>query len=66
MGLESYYDELSMRHSENVRIQILQEEIYHYESLLEPHDCGHIHTTISFLKSRIENLMGKKEWPFVK
>jgi hypothetical protein len=55
-----------MKNSENVRIQMLQEEIYYYESLLEPHDCGHIHTTISFLKQRIENLNGKKEWPFVK
>ena len=66
MGLESYYDELNMKNSENVRIQMLQEEIYYYETLLEPHDCGHIHTTISFLKQRIENINGKNEWPFVK
>jgi len=60
---------------DDVRIQILQEEIWHYETLIEPHDCGHkictracvdIIITISFLKSRIDNLMGKKEWPFVK
>ena len=66
MGIESYYNELNMKNSENVRIQMLQEEIYYYETLLESHDCGHIHTTISFLKQRIENLNGKKEWPFVK
>jgi hypothetical protein len=73
-------DELNMKNSENVRIQMLQEEIYYYQTLLEPHDCGHsyleyarhhhkqrsIHTTISFLKQRIENLNGKKEWPFNK
>ena len=64
MGLESYYDELNMRNSENVRIQVLQEEIYYYETLLQSEDTGNIHTTISFLKQRIDHLSGKKSWPF--
>ena len=49
-----------------VRIEVLEQEIEHYKTLLEPTDTGHINTTISFLKQRIENLKGKKEWPFDK
>lgn len=47
-----------------VRIDILQEEIKYYKTLIQPHDTGHIHTTISFLEQRIRNLKGQKEWPF--
>jgi len=49
-----------------VRISVLEEEIEYYKTLLQPHDTGHIHTTISFLTSRLNILKGaKKEWPFV-
>ena len=49
-----------------VRISVLEEEVEYYKSLLQPHDTGHIHTTISFIQSRIKNLKGaEKEWPFV-
>ena len=37
-----------------VRISVLEEEIEYYKSLLQPHDTGHIHTTIGFLRRRIE------------
>lgn len=48
-----------------VRIDILEEEIAYYKTLIEPHDTGHIHTTISFLENRLKHLKGeKKEWPF--
>ena len=50
----------------NVRIQILEEEIRYYRTLIEEHDCGHIYTTINFLQQRVEHLAGKKEWPFYK
>jgi len=67
MGLEheNYLWE-PIRHIDNVRIQILEEEIEYYNTLIEDQDCGHIHTTISFLRQRIENIAGKREWPFVK
>ena len=38
-----------------VRINVLEEEIEYYKSLLQPHDTGHIHTTISFLSQRLSN-----------
>ena len=48
-----------------VRIDVLEDELEYYKTLLQPEDTGHIHTTISFLKSRIRNLKGEeKEWPF--
>jgi len=49
-----------------VRISVLEEEIEYYKTLLQPHDTGHIHTAISFIKDRIRHLKGEKqEWPFV-
>ena len=48
-----------------VRIDVLEQEVEYYKTLLQPHDTGHIHTTISFIQSRINILKGaKKEWPF--
>jgi len=66
MGLENEnYVWEPVKHIDNVRIQILQEEIEYYKTLIEPQDCGFIHTTINFLEQRIENLAGKKkEFPF--
>ena len=37
-------------------ISVLKAEIEHLKSKLEPHDTGHIHTTISTLKHRIREL----------
>ena len=37
----------------------LKAEIEHLKSLLEPHDTGHIHTTISTLKHRVRELEDK-------
>ena len=49
-----------------VKLMVLEEEIEYYKTLLQPHDTGHIHTTISFLKNRIQNIKGEHdEWPFV-
>ena len=48
-----------------VRINVLEEEIEYYKSLLQDHDTGHIHTTISFMTERLNILKGElAEWPF--
>ena len=48
-----------------VRINVLEEEVDYYKTLLQPEDTGHIHTTISFVEDRIRILKGgKPEWPF--
>jgi len=46
-----------------VRVNVLEEEIEYYKTLLQPHDTGHIHTTIGFLRRRIEELKGEAPWP---
>ena len=46
-----------------VRLDVLREEVEYYKTLLQPHDTGHIHTTIGFIKRRIEELEGKALWP---
>ena len=34
----------------------LKDEINHLKSLLQPHDTGHIHTTIGVLEERVEEI----------
>jgi len=41
-----------------MRIEILESEVEYAKSQLQPHDTGHIHTTISWLQQRIEDLKG--------
>ena len=40
-------------------IEVLKAEIEHLKSKLEPHDTGHIHTTISTLQHRVRELESK-------
>ena len=40
----------------NMTIKVLKEQVEIFTSRLEPHDTGHIHTTISTLNNRIEEL----------
>jgi len=40
-------------------IAVLKAEIAHLKSKLEPHETGHIHTTISTLKHRVKELESK-------
>ena len=49
-----------------VRINVLEEELEFYRTLIQPEDTGHIHTTINFIEDRVRILKGgKPEWPFV-
>ena len=42
----------------------LTNEIKELESRVEPHDCGHIKTTISVLRKRIKELDRRKDGHF--
>jgi|TARA_B100000902_G_scaffold103856_1_gene106106 hypothetical protein len=44
-----------------VKLIVLEEEVEHYKTLLMPHDTGHIHTTINFLQSRIQEIQIERE-----
>ena len=41
-------------------ISVLKSEIAHLKTLLEPHDTGHIHTTIGTLQHRVKELENNK------
>ena len=43
------------------RIIMLMEEIAYAESQLQPHDTGHIHTAISWMKNRVNEIKKKME-----
>jgi len=44
-----------------LHIKVLRDEIEYLKTLIEPHDTGHIHTTISTLEWRIKKLLGEEE-----
>jgi|TARA_B110000908_G_scaffold101483_1_gene119667 hypothetical protein len=44
-----------------VRIDVIEEEVEYYKTLLQESDTGHIHTTIGFLNSRIKELKGEEK-----
>ena len=50
------------------KLVMLMEEIAILKSRLQPHDTGHIHTTISTLESRVEEIrnnlaeIGETKW----
>ena len=45
----------------NMTIKVLKEQVEVFTSRLEPHDTGHLHTTISTLTHRITELQNQKE-----
>ena len=45
----------------NMTIKVLKEQVEVFITRLEPHDTGHIHTTISTLKHRIGELENERE-----
>ena len=44
----------------DMTIKVLKEQVAIFTSQLEPHDTGHIHTTISTLKHRIGELENER------
>ena len=49
-----------------VRIDVLEEEVEYYKTLIRPTDTGHVHTAINFIQDRIRILKGrKKEWSLI-
>jgi len=45
----------------NVKISILEQEIKHLDSIIEPADCGHLITTRDWIKDRVRELKGLSE-----
>ena len=45
-----------MKHETNVVLEVLYQEIEYLKTQIQPTATGHIHTAISVLKNRIENI----------
>tara|TARA_Y100001958_G_C20938942_1_gene346219 strand:+ start:451 stop:633 length:183 start_codon:yes stop_codon:yes gene_type:complete len=45
-----------MQISDAERLVLLMDEIRIAKTKLQPHDTGHIHTSISYLESRVEEI----------
>ncbi len=45
-----------MKMTSSQRLVLLMDEIAIAKSKLQPHDTGHIHTSISYLESRVEEV----------
>lgn len=44
-----------------IRVEVLEDEIKYAKSQVRPEDTGHIHTAISWLKHRVNQLKGIKD-----
>tara|TARA_E500000331_G_C17245845_1_gene709067 strand:- start:1981 stop:2178 length:198 start_codon:yes stop_codon:yes gene_type:complete len=44
-----------------IRVDVLEDEIKYAKSQLQPEDTGHIHTAISWLKHRVNQMKGIKD-----
>jgi len=56
INLENLWDTIGAVSRDEVRLAVLQDEIEIHKSRLEPHDTGHLHTTISVIQHRITEL----------
>ena len=56
INLENLWDTIGAVSRDEVRLAVLQDEIEILKSRLEPRDTGHLHTAISVIKRRIEEI----------
>ena len=56
INLENIWDKIGAVTRDEVRLAVLQDEIEIHKSRLEPHDTGLLHTAISVIQNRIEEL----------
>ena len=50
-------------YEEEIRLAVLKDEVAVFQSRIEPHDTGHLYTTISTLLHRIDELEGREPVP---
>ena len=59
-NLENMWGRIGAVTRDEVRMAVLNDEIEIHKSRLEPHATGHLHTAISVITNRIEELQNKK------
>ena len=56
VNLENIWDKIGAVSRDEIRTAVLKDEIEIHKSRLEPHDTGHLHTAISVIERRIEEM----------
>ena len=56
INLENLWATIGAVSRDEVRLAVLKDEIEIHKSRLQPHDTGHLHTAISVIERRIEEI----------
>ena len=56
INLDNLMSRIAAVSGDEIRLAVLQDEIEIHKSRLELHDTGHLHTAISVIKRRIEEI----------
>ncbi len=56
VNLDNLMSRIAAVSGDEIRLAVLQDEVEIHKSRLEPHDTVHLHTAISVIKHRIEEL----------
>ena len=56
INLENLWGTIGAVTRDEVRLAVLKDEIEIHKSRLQPHDTGHLHTAISVIERRIQEL----------
>ena len=57
INLDNLMTKIGAVSGDEIRLAVLQDEIEIHKSRLEPHDTGHLHTAISVIERRIEEII---------
>ena len=56
INLDNLMSRIAAVSGDEIRLAVLQDEIEIHKSRLEPHDTGHLHTAISVIQHRIDEI----------
>ena len=56
VNLDNLMSRIAAVSGDEIRLAVLRDEIEIHKSRLEPHDTGHLHTAISVIQHRIEEI----------
>ena len=56
VNLDNLMSKIAAVSGDEIRLAVLQDEIEIHKSRLEPHDTGHLHTAISVIQHRIDEI----------
>ena len=60
VNLENIWGKIGAVSRDEIRLAVLKDEVAVFQSRIEPHDTGHLYTTIGTLLHRIDELEGRK------